>query len=114
MAEHGQASPEGSHGFPSGLTVVSRDKWQDQFYSDAKAKEADITDDTLDFFNVPADRRYLAYGGAIVQHQGRHDAARVDRAVGVGMLLAFAKIDCDERNCESLFGKEYAHAPQIG
>ena len=47
MAEHGQASPEGSHGFPSGLTVVSRDKWQDQFYSDAKAKEAAITEDTL-------------------------------------------------------------------
>jgi hypothetical protein len=47
LAEHGHASPEGSHGFPSGLTVVSRDKWQDQFYSDAKAKEADITEDTL-------------------------------------------------------------------
>jgi hypothetical protein len=26
---------------------LSREKWQDQFYSDAKAKEADITDDTL-------------------------------------------------------------------
>ena len=52
----------------------------------------------MDFFNVPADRRYFAYGGAIFQHQGRHDAARVDRAVGVGMLLALAQIDCDERN----------------
>jgi hypothetical protein len=47
LAEHGQASPEGSHGFPDGLTVVSRDNLQDQFYSDAKAKEADIPDDTL-------------------------------------------------------------------
>jgi len=27
--------------------VVSRDKWQDQFHSDAKAKQADRTDDTL-------------------------------------------------------------------
>jgi hypothetical protein len=68
----------------------------------------------MDFFNVPADRRHFAYGGAIFQHQGRHDAARVDRAVGVGMLLAFAKIDWDEGNRESLFGEEYAHATRIG
>jgi hypothetical protein len=52
----------------------------------------------MDFFNVPADRRHFAYGGAIFQHQGWYDAARVDRAVGVGMLLAFAKIDRDEGN----------------
>jgi hypothetical protein len=44
MASHPNLFPDG---FPSGLTVVSRDKWQDQFYSDAKAKEADITEDTL-------------------------------------------------------------------
>jgi hypothetical protein len=46
-AKHGQVSPDGSHGFPDGLMVVSRDKWQDQFYADAKAKEADVTEDTL-------------------------------------------------------------------
>jgi hypothetical protein len=50
----------------------------------------------MNFFNVPADRRYFAYSGAVFQHEGRHDAARVDRAVGIGMLLALAKIDCDE------------------
>src|ERR1700758_1706840 len=66
------------------------------------------------FFNVPADHRHFANGGAIFQHQGRHDAARVDRAVGVGMLLAFAKIDRDESNRQSLFGEEYEHAPRIG
>jgi hypothetical protein len=57
---------------------------------------------------------FFAYGGAIFQHQRRHDAARVDRAVGVGMLLTFAKIDRDEGDRESLFGEKYAHAPRIG
>jgi hypothetical protein len=68
----------------------------------------------MNFFNVPTDRRYFAYSGAVFQHQGRHDAARVDRAVGIGMLLAFAKIDCDEGNRDPLFGEEYTHAPRIG
>jgi hypothetical protein len=49
LAEHGQVAPDGSHGFPDGLTLVSRDKWQDQFYADAKAKEKDVTEDTLRF-----------------------------------------------------------------
>ena len=62
LAEHGQVSPEGSHGFPDGLTVVSREKWQDQFYSDAKAKEADITDDTLS-------RRFRRAIGELVKSQ---------------------------------------------
>lgn len=62
MAEHGQVSPEGSHGFPDGLTVVSREKWQDQFYSDAKAKESDITDDTLS-------RRFRRAIGELVKSQ---------------------------------------------
>jgi hypothetical protein len=47
LAEHGQVAPDGSHGFPDGMTVVSRDKWQAQFYADAKAKEKDVTEDTL-------------------------------------------------------------------
>jgi hypothetical protein len=47
LAEHGQLRPEGAHGFPDGLTVVSRDRWQDQFYSDARAREDKVTEDTL-------------------------------------------------------------------
>jgi hypothetical protein len=47
VAEHGQLSPEGSHGFPEGLSVVSRDKWQERFCADTKVKEPKITDDTL-------------------------------------------------------------------
>jgi hypothetical protein len=30
------------------------------------------------------------------------------------MLLAFAKIDCDEGDREPLFGEEYADTPRIG
>jgi hypothetical protein len=47
LAEHGQLSPDGAHGFPEGLTVVSRDRWQDQFYSDIRTMEAEIAEDTL-------------------------------------------------------------------
>lgn len=35
--------------------------------------------------------------------------AWVDRAVSVGTLLAFAKINCDERDREPLFGDKYAY-----
>jgi hypothetical protein len=47
IEQYGECPPDGSRGFPDGLMVVSRDKWQDQFYADAKAKEAAVTEDTL-------------------------------------------------------------------
>jgi hypothetical protein len=47
LAEHGQLTPEGTCGLPEGFPVVSRDKWQDQYYADTKVKEPQITDDAL-------------------------------------------------------------------
>jgi hypothetical protein len=47
LAEHGQLPPDGSPGFPDGLRVVSRDRWQEQFYADARKKEPDAAEDTL-------------------------------------------------------------------
>jgi AAA domain-containing protein len=47
MAEHGQLSPDGSRGFPDGLMVVSRDRWQERYYADAREKEPTAADDTL-------------------------------------------------------------------
>jgi hypothetical protein len=61
LAEHRQVPPEGSHGFPSGISD------RISFYSGAKAKqgkEADVTDDTLrrgsgvgDLVKKPTNRR---------------------------------------------------------
>jgi hypothetical protein len=47
LAEHGQLSPNDTRGFPDGLTVVSRDHWQEQFYADTRAKEKQVAEDTL-------------------------------------------------------------------
>ena len=44
---HGECPPDGSPGFPDGVVTVSRDEWRDQFYSDAKTKEPDLTPGTL-------------------------------------------------------------------
>ena len=47
MREHGECPPDGSPGFPEGVMTVSRDQWRDQFYTNAKAKEPDIKENTL-------------------------------------------------------------------
>jgi hypothetical protein len=60
---------------------------------------------------ITHDRRHLADGGAILQYQGRHHAARVDRPVGRRVLLALAEVDSDERNLQTLLGQENPHAP---
>src|ERR1700704_3883930 len=62
---------------------------------------------------ITHDGRHLADGGAVLEHQGRHHAARVDRPVGLRVLLTLAQIDCDCGNRESFFGEKYAHAPRI-
>ena len=45
--EHGQCAPEGSPGFPDDVPTASRDQWRDQFYADTRAKEPDISANTL-------------------------------------------------------------------
>jgi hypothetical protein len=60
---------------------------------------------------ITHDGRHLADGGAILQHQGRHNPARIDRLVGFGVLLALAEVNSDERNLQALLGQENPHAP---
>jgi len=57
---------------------------------------------------------HLANGGAIFQKEGRNAPARVDGAVGFGMLLALAQIDRDEGNRQVLLDEKNAHTPRIG
>jgi hypothetical protein len=47
IQEHGEVPPDGSVGFPDGVPTVTRDQWRSQFYSDAKAKEPNVPDNTL-------------------------------------------------------------------
>jgi hypothetical protein len=49
LAEHNtvKSRPDGSHGFPDWPNRGFPRQWQDQFYADAKAKEKDVTEDTL-------------------------------------------------------------------
>jgi hypothetical protein len=47
IEEHGECAPDGSPGFPDGVTTASREQWRTQFYGDAKAKEPKVPEDTL-------------------------------------------------------------------
>jgi len=65
----------------------------------------------MDFLDIAHDGRYFADGGAVLEHQGGNHSTRVDRPIGLGMLLTFAKIDWNLRNRQALLGEENAHAP---
>lgn len=47
IANHGQCPPDGSAGFPDGVTTVSREEWRERFYSDTRAKQPAILETTL-------------------------------------------------------------------
>jgi hypothetical protein len=47
IEEHGESPPEGSPGFPDGVVMVTRDRWQARYYADAREKQPNLTDDTL-------------------------------------------------------------------
>jgi hypothetical protein len=47
IEEHGECPPDGSPGFPDGVATVTREQWRAAFYSDARAKEDKVTEDTL-------------------------------------------------------------------
>src|SRR4029077_10125644 len=55
-----------------------------------------------------ADRR------PVLEHERRHEAARIDRAVGLRILLSVAEVDRHEGHCQSLLRQEDADAARIG
>ena len=63
---------------------------------------------------VAPDGQHLADRSAVFQHESRHNAARIDREIGIAVLFARREIDGDKRHGNSLFGKEHPHAPRIG
>jgi hypothetical protein len=50
----------------------------------------------------------------VLQHEGRHDAARIDSTVGLGVLLTFAEIDRYQRHRNSVFRQENAKRREFG
>jgi hypothetical protein len=44
---HGECPPDGSPGFPDGVAMVTRDRWQARYYADAREKDPNVTEDTL-------------------------------------------------------------------
>ena len=65
------------------------------------------------FIEITHDRRHLTDGSAILQHQSRHYPTRIDRSIGIRVLLAVAEVDSDERNLQAFLDKENPHAPRI-
>jgi AAA domain len=47
IEEHGECPPDGSPGFPDGVMPVNREQWRERFYADTRARDANVTDDTL-------------------------------------------------------------------
>jgi hypothetical protein len=47
IEEHGLCAPTGSLGVPDDVPTVTRDQWRVQFYTDAKAKEPNVPENTL-------------------------------------------------------------------
>jgi hypothetical protein len=68
----------------------------------------------MDFLEIPPDGQDLADPRAIVEDKGRHDATRVDHAIGRRVLLTFREIDSDERHGNALLSEEDPHASRIG
>src|SRR6202521_716859 len=68
----------------------------------------------MDFLQVAQDGGYFTDRRAILDHQGGYDATWIDRAIRLGMLLALAEINGNQRNFEALLREEDAHAPRIG
>jgi AAA domain len=44
---NGVCPPDGSLGFPDGVAMVTRDRWQARYYADAREKDPNVTEDTL-------------------------------------------------------------------
>jgi hypothetical protein len=44
---NGVCPPDGSRGFPDGVAMVTRDRWQARYYADAREKDPNVTEDTL-------------------------------------------------------------------
>src|SRR5713101_2692916 len=68
----------------------------------------------MDFLDVAHDGWYFADRCAVLEHQGGDHSTRVDRAIGLGMLLALSKVDWNHGDRQSLLSDENTHAPRIG
>src|ERR1700682_87432 len=47
IEDHGESPPEHSPGFPNGVVTVTREQWRERFYTDTRAREDKVTEDTL-------------------------------------------------------------------
>ncbi len=63
---------------------------------------------------VAHDGGNFADGGPVLEHQGGHDTARVDRDIGVGELLPGAEIDRHLGDRNALLGEEDTDTARIG
>jgi hypothetical protein len=68
----------------------------------------------IDVVEVALDDRDFADCRTVVEHQCRHDEARIDRAIGIGKLLLGAEVDGDEFDVEPLLGDQDSDAPGVG
>jgi hypothetical protein len=77
----------------------------------AAAEQRRLRAQTLE---VPADRNRLGDHRAVIEHQHGHALQRIERGEFRGLVLERPEVDLLDRNRQSLFGKEDAHAARIG
>jgi hypothetical protein len=68
----------------------------------------------MGFFEATPNGGNLTDRRSVGQQQCRHDAARIDGPVGLGVLLLLSEIDRLESDVQPFLGQEYSHPPGIG
>jgi len=65
----------------------------------------------LDLFEIAPNCRNLSDRSAIFQNECGHDASRIDRDVGIGVLLANGEIERYKRDSDAFLSQEDPNPP---